>query len=59
VRLTVTADVADEVHVHTYDKKQDLQPGVASTIEFVANIPGQIEVELEKRSQTLVTLNIQ
>ena len=59
VRLVVTSDVADEVHLHTYDKKQDIEAGGTATLEFVANIPGQIPVELEKRKLTLVTLNIQ
>ncbi len=59
VRLVVTSDVADEVHLHTYDKKQDVAAGGTATLEFVANIPGQIPVELEKRKLTLVTLNIQ
>ncbi|HEV2889602.1 MAG TPA: hypothetical protein VGX28_04430 [Frankiaceae bacterium] len=48
VRLEITSDVGDEVHVHTYDLKEDVTPGCPSAIEFVANIPGQVEVELEK-----------
>ncbi|MDQ1712570.1 MAG: hypothetical protein QOE45_2020 [Frankiaceae bacterium] len=47
VRVAVTADVADEVHVHSYDKKQDTTPGCPTAIDFTANIPGTVEVELE------------
>jgi hypothetical protein len=47
VRVAVTADVADEVHVHSYDKKADTTPGCPTAIDFTANIPGTVEVELE------------
>lgn len=48
VRVEITSDVADEVHVHTYDLRENVVPGCPSAIEFVANIPGTVEVELEK-----------
>lgn len=47
VRLIVTADVADELHVHGYDLFADTVPGQPVTIEFLADIPGIFEVELE------------
>jgi hypothetical protein len=47
VRVAITTDVADEVHVHTYDLKEDVAAGCTSAIDFVANIPGTVEVELE------------
>jgi len=47
VRIAVTADVADEVHVHSYDKKQDTVPGCPTSIDLTANIGGSVEVELE------------
>lgn len=48
VRLEVTTDVADELHVHTYDVKEATTPGCPTALEFVANIPASVEVELEK-----------
>jgi len=48
VRVAITTDVADEVHVHTYDLKEDVAAGCTSAIDFVANIPGTVEVELEE-----------
>lgn len=48
VRLEVTTDVADELHVHTYDVKEATIPGCPTALEFVANIPATVEVELEK-----------
>jgi hypothetical protein len=56
VRVAVTADVADEVHVHSYDKHQDTTPGCPTAIDFTANIPGTVEVELEKAKLHLFDL---
>lgn len=53
VRVAVTADVADEVHVHGYDLKQDTTVGCPTAIDFTANIPGSVEVELEDAGLTL------
>jgi plastocyanin len=50
VRITVTSDVADEVHVHGYDRSVPLQPGVAGTVEFVADADGLYEVETPRRA---------
>jgi hypothetical protein len=47
VRIAVLTDRADEVHVHEYDKKQDVVANCPTTIDFTANIPGTVEVELE------------
>jgi hypothetical protein len=57
VHLVVHADVSDEVHVHTYDKKADVTGGVA-TIDFTADIPGLFEIELESHSYTLLHLQV-
>jgi hypothetical protein len=48
VRVAITTDVADEVHVHTYDLREEVAAGCTSAIDFTANIPGTVEVELEK-----------
>lgn len=58
VRLVVTADTAEEVHVHTYDLKADVGPGQPAEITFVASIPGVHEVELEKAHKLLVSLEV-
>ena len=58
VRLTVTADVSDEVHLHGYDIKADVGPGAPAVIEFVADIPGIFEVELEGTGQRIVELEV-
>jgi hypothetical protein len=58
VRIIVTADVSDEVHLHGYDKKADVTPAAPATIELVANIPGVFEIELEKRAKQLAQLEV-
>ena len=58
VRLVVTADVADEVHVHGYDRHIDVEPGVAAAEEFVADQSGVFEVELEDAEIQLVQLEV-
>jgi hypothetical protein len=58
VTLNVTSDVADEVHVHGYDKKGDVEAGGTVTITFTADIPGQFEVELEAAHVKLVEIRV-
>lgn len=59
VRLVVSSDVADQVHLHTYDKKVDVKAGGTATLTFTASIPGVFTVELESRHLTLVRLQVQ
>src|SRR3954453_23311641 len=47
VSLVVTIDVADEVHLHGYDKHVDVPKNGTATLTFTANLPGIFEVELE------------
>lgn len=59
VRLIVAADVADEVHLHGYDIFVDVTPATPATLEFVANIPGIFEVELESAGLVLLELVVE
>lgn len=58
VQLTVTSDVADEVHVHGADVSGDVAAGGTVVIEFVQDAPGRFEVELEQRKQVLARLQV-
>jgi heme/copper-type cytochrome/quinol oxidase subunit 2 len=58
VRLEVTADRADEVHLHGYDRKVDIEAGKPAVLEFTADVPGVFEVELEEASLKLVELQV-
>ena len=59
VRLQVTADRADEVHLHGYDRKVDIEPGTQAVLEFQADTPGVFEVELEEAALKLVELQVE
>jgi hypothetical protein len=58
VVIKVTSDIADEVHLHGYDKKADVAPGTVATITFIADKPGIFEVELEKKGLKLFELEV-
>ncbi|MGQ0744439.1 MAG: hypothetical protein ACT4OS_08925 [Acidimicrobiales bacterium] len=58
VRLLVTADTADEVHLHTYDLRAAVGPGQVGQIDFVATIGGRHELELEARHSLLATIEV-
>jgi uncharacterized cupredoxin-like copper-binding protein len=58
VTVRVTSDVADELHIHTYDLKTNLVPGQSADITFVAKIAGVFEVELEKRAKKVLELEV-
>lgn len=58
VTLTVTSDVADEVHVHGYDLTEPVAPGEPMTRTFQADIPGVFEIELEDRGLKLADLEV-
>ena len=58
VVLTVTSDVADEVHVHGYDLMADVAPGAPATIRFTADAPGRFEIELEDTGVQIAELEV-
>jgi hypothetical protein len=58
VAIVVGADVADEVHLHGYDKSTDVAPGKPARLVFVASIPGRFEVELEDRGLQIADLEV-
>lgn len=58
VRIRATSDVAEVLHVHTYNLKTDLQPGVPGEVVFTATIPGRHEVEFEKSGKDALTLEV-
>jgi hypothetical protein len=58
VTLVVSADVADEVHVHGYDLMADVAPGSPARISFDASVPGRFEVELESRAIQIAELRV-
>ncbi|MEA2687060.1 MAG: hypothetical protein QOE93_2255 [Actinomycetota bacterium] len=59
VTVRVVSDVAEEVHIHTYDRMVELEPGVPGQVTFTADIPGVHEVELEDAGIHLFSLEVQ
>ncbi|MDP8930931.1 MAG: hypothetical protein M3O70_20755 [Actinomycetota bacterium] len=47
VKIVVTSDVADTVHLHGYDVEVPVAPGQPATLTVSADIPGVFEIELE------------
>lgn len=59
VRLMITSDVVEHIHVHGYDLFADLAPGETTVLDFVAEIPGLVEIELEDSGTFLFELSSQ
>ena len=58
VRIIVHTDVADEVHLHSYDLHADVTPDEPARIDFVAKVAGVFECELEDAGTLLFHLEI-
>jgi FtsP/CotA-like multicopper oxidase with cupredoxin domain len=58
VRLRVVSDVADEIHVHGYDLKKDVEKGGSVEFSFPATIEGVFEVELEHAATQIASLEV-
>jgi hypothetical protein len=58
VRILVRADVTDEVHLHSYDLSDSVAPSEPARIDFVANVAGVFECELEEAGTALFQLEI-
>lgn len=58
VRLTITSDVVDEVHVHGYELTTAVPAGQAAQLEFLADQPGVFEVELHDARAVLTRLQV-
>ncbi len=58
VRFRVRNDTAEEVHIHGYDIKKELEPGKVETVSFKATITGIFEIELEGSGTLLAQLKV-
>ena len=58
VVLVVSSDIADEVHLHGYDKHVDVTPGKPARLAFVASLPGRFIAELESRGIQIADLEV-
>lgn len=58
VRLVVTVDKADEVHVHGYELEREVAPGKPATVDFRADQAGTFEVETHESDLQLLQLQV-
>lgn len=58
VTMSVTSDVADEIHVHGYDRKAEIPAGGTASVSFTATVPGVFEAELEQPKLQLLQLQV-
>ncbi|MGL5825448.1 MAG: cupredoxin domain-containing protein [Nocardioides sp.] len=58
VTIEVTSDVAEEIHVHGYDKLIELEPNTTGSLTITADIPGRFEVELEQSATLLFEMEV-
>lgn len=59
VRLTVTSDAPQEVHVHGYDIIENAAPDSPARFRFEADIEGVFEVELEGAHTQIAELRVE
>ena len=59
VVIVVKSDVADEIHLHGYDKATNVKAGGTARLPFTADLPGRFEVELESRGVQIADLTVQ
>ena len=58
VRFRVVSDSAEEVHVHGYDIKKELEAGKPATMSFKASITGIFEIEFEGSAEQIGELRV-
>ena len=59
VRLVVTSNVPEEVHVHGYDLSKNVGPGKPARFRFRAELEGIFEIELEEAGEPIVELRVE
>lgn len=59
VRFRVRSDKAEEVHIHGYDIKKDLEPNQTATVSFKASITGVFEIEFEGSATQIAELKVE
>jgi hypothetical protein len=58
VSFRVVSDTAEEVHVHGYDIKKELEAGKEATMSFKASITGIFEIEFEGSAEQIGELRV-
>jgi len=59
VRILVSSDVDDELHVHGYEIQREVSAGQSATMEFTADQAGVFEVGTQVSNLLLLQLQVQ
>ena len=59
VRIQITSDAADAIHVHGYDKEVKVSAGTPASLEFVADTTGRFEIETHETDKLVYELVVQ
>jgi hypothetical protein len=59
VTIKLKSDIAEEFHLHGYDRSVDLVPNSEVELKFVADLSGRFEFELEMAKLELGALEVQ
>ena len=54
----MTSDIAEEVHVHGYDREAAIPAGGRAKLRFPATIDGRFEIELHGSGQQIAELTV-
>lgn len=58
VTINITADRKEEIHLHGYDYKFEMEPGRKATKTFTADKTGSFEIEIEDTSTHLGEMDV-
>ncbi len=58
VIIKITSDIAEEFHLHGYDKSVELEPGKQAELAVTANLTGRFPFELEQSKTEIGALEV-
>jgi len=58
VRIVVTVNKGEELHLHGYDLERVLRPGKAAVMQFTARLTGRFELELHDPDIVVARLSV-
>ena len=59
VRIDVTSDTADELHLHVYDVTKPVAPGKTARLKFRASVEGVVELELHGSGTQIAEITVE
>ena len=59
VRIDVTSDTADELHLHVYDVTKRVRAGETTRLTFTANVEGVVELELHGSGTQIAEITVE